>query len=373
MLIRRPLNGVVIGLCLLITPALRADAQFRTPNFLVTAPDQQTAQQFGQMAERFRKEKALEWLGQEMPPWPRPCPLFVKPTMGGAGGATKFNYDFRGNYEILSMEINGEYNRMLHSVLPHEVTHTVFAHYFRYPVPRWADEGGSVLSENDAERQHHDKLVRGYLNRSQGIQLRRLLTLKEYNEVPDVMVLYAQGFSVSNYLVALGGRQAFLGFVNMGMRGEWDKGVQTYYHLNSVEQLEQQWLQNMRDTKNGGAAMLAQQSRPQGHADAAGRLVVRQTAPPAQPQLDPAGPVARGQSDDDARFNGTLTNRPTNLPGRATSSAAPVAPLQLPPSPIPSVPLPPPVRLGVPEFGPVPQAAGSPVPSAPRAPVGQGN
>ena len=40
--------------------------------------------------------------------------------------------------------------RMLHSVLPHEMTHTVFAHHFRYPVPRWADEGGSVLSEDDA-------------------------------------------------------------------------------------------------------------------------------------------------------------------------------------------------------------------------------
>ena len=34
--------------------------------------------------------------------------------MGGAGGATKFNYDFRGNYEVLSMEIEGEYTKMLH-------------------------------------------------------------------------------------------------------------------------------------------------------------------------------------------------------------------------------------------------------------------
>ena len=37
------------------------------------------------------------------------------------------------------------------------------------------------------------------------------------------MVLYAEGFSVSNYLVSLGGRQAFLGFVAMGLRGKWDK------------------------------------------------------------------------------------------------------------------------------------------------------
>jgi hypothetical protein len=358
--LRRPLFGVTVGLVLFLSPALRA-AQFRTQNFLVNAPDQQTAQQFGQMAEQYRKQKALEWLGEEMPPWPRPCPLTVKPTMGGAGGATSFNYDFRGNYEIISMNIEGEYNKMLYSVLPHEVTHTVFAHHFRYPVPRWADEGGSVLSENDSERAHHDKLIRTYLNNRQQIQVRRLFNVKDYNEIPDVMVLYAEGFSMSNYLVNLGGRQAFLGFVTMGLQGNWDKGVQTYYHMNSVEQLEQAWLQNLHETKGGGTAQMAQ-AKPQSSS-----LVVRQTAPPAQPQLDPAGPVARGQLDDDARAPGTLTSRPAYLP-----EPQPLAPVRVPapPPPMPSAPVIPPVRLGVPEFGPAP----TPVNSTPSRPtVGQGN
>jgi hypothetical protein len=352
--LRRPLYGLTVGLCLVLSSAVQA-AQFRTQNFLVNAPDPQSAQQFGQMAEQYRKEKALEWLGQEMPPWPQPCKLIVKPTMGGAGGATRFNYDFRGNYEILDMEISGEYTKMLHSVLPHEVTHTVFAHYFRYPVPRWADEGGSVLSENDSERAHHDKLVRNYLNQHQAIQLRRLFTVKEYPEMSDVMVLYAEGFSISNYLVSIGGRQAFLGFVEMGRQNQWDKAVQTYYHMNSVEQLEQAWLQNLRDTKNGGALMA--------QAKAPASLVVRQTAPPAQPQLDPAGPVARGQADDDPRAPGTLTNRPAYLPENP-----PIPPVRVPP-PLPPAPLIPPVRLGVPEFGPGPTP-----PAQPKRPaVGQGN
>jgi hypothetical protein len=356
MLLRRPLYVLTVGLCLVLSSAVHA-AQFRSQNFLVNAPDQQTAQQFAQMAEQYRKEKAIQWLGEEMPPWPRPCPLTVKPTMGGAGGATKFNYDFRGNYEILSMEIEGDYTKMLHSVLPHEVTHTVFAYHFRYPVPRWADEGGSVLSENDAERAHHDKLIRNYMNHGQGIQVRRLFTLKEYGEIPDVMVLYAEGFSMSNYLVGLGGRQNFLAFVSMGLQNQWDKGVQTYYHMNSVEDLEEHWRQHLRDTKNGGALMAL--AKPQGS------LVVRQTAPPAQPQLDPAGPVARGQADDDARAPATLTSRPAYLP-----ETTPVAPLRVPP-PIPPAPVIPPVRLGVPEFGPGPAPA---APSQPqRQTVGQGN
>ena len=58
----------------------------------------------------------------------------------------------------MKMEIQGPWNGSSAASLPHEVTHTVFAHYFRHPVPRWADEGGSVLSEDDVERDRHDQL-----------------------------------------------------------------------------------------------------------------------------------------------------------------------------------------------------------------------
>jgi hypothetical protein len=175
------------------------------------------------------------------------------------------------------------------------------------------------------------------------------------------MVLYAEGFSVSNYLVSVGGRQSFLKFVEMGLHGQWDQGVRTYYQMNSVEELEQAWLKNLHDTKDTGTLMA--QAKPQAN------LLVRQTAPPAQPQLDPAGPVARGQSDDESRAPGTLTSRPAYLPD---SSAATVTPLRVPPPPpMPITPQVPPVRLGVPEFGPPPSP---PTPGVPQRPaVGQGN
>ena len=60
-------------------------AQYRTQNFLVDAPNPQIAQQFGQMAEHYRKQKAIEWIGREMEPWPQPCPLYVRPDFNGAG------------------------------------------------------------------------------------------------------------------------------------------------------------------------------------------------------------------------------------------------------------------------------------------------
>jgi len=369
---RRPLFGVTVGLLLSLSPALRA-AQAYSPNrnFLVTAPTEQMAQQFGQAAEQYRRQKALEWLGHEMPPWPRPCPLTVRPKPGGPSGATRFNYDFHGGYELIDMVIEGDEARMLHSVLPHEVTHTVFAHAIRYPVPRWADEGGAVLSEDDAERRTHDQICRQKLNQHTAVPLRRLFTVREYYEVPDMMVIYAQGYSVAQYLVNLAGRQTFLRFVRQGMSGsggDWDRAAQSYYNFSSIEAMEQAWLQHLRETKNG-PAQLVRNNQP-ARTDPASRTVVRQTAPPAPPQLEPAGPVARGQSDDDPR-HATLTSRPSHLPERAPEPAA-VPAVQLPPPASRPAPPMPPVRLGTPEFGPTPASVTAPLTPGTTT-VGRGN
>src|SRR5947209_1720366 len=210
--------SVFLVLALAVAPL---GASFRTQNFVVEAPTFPIAQQVGQYAEYYRREKALLWLGQEMPPWPEPCPLRVTLSMNGSGGATSFAFD-RGRILGQDMHIEGSLDRLLASVLPHEVTHTVFAQYFRQPVPRWADEGGSVLSEDDLERQRHDALVRSILNtRGRAIPLRRLFALREYPD--DVMVLYAEGYSVTNFLVAQSNRQTFLAFVNQGMHSGWDE------------------------------------------------------------------------------------------------------------------------------------------------------
>ena len=63
-------------------------AAYRTPNFVVEAPTPEIAKEAGQYAEYYRKQKAIQWLGQEMPQWPDPCPLRITITMNGSGGAT---------------------------------------------------------------------------------------------------------------------------------------------------------------------------------------------------------------------------------------------------------------------------------------------
>src|SRR5687767_13593787 len=225
MTLRRPV--LLCALVAAFAPSARAgegqfdrDGSYKTTNFRVTAPDRELAQKFGDLAEQYRRDKAIDWLGKEMPPWPQRCPLRVDINLRQSGGATTFSFgaDAAGRGVVASQEMKiwGETKQLLYSVLPHEVTHTVLAYHFGRPVPRWADEGGSVLSENEEECFQHDIRCREILNQGRGIRLKVLFTLKEYPR--DMIVVYAQGYSICNYLVARGGRAKFLEFVGMGMR-----------------------------------------------------------------------------------------------------------------------------------------------------------
>jgi hypothetical protein len=218
-------------------------ASHRSDNFLVEAPTPQLAARVARVAEQHRKEQALAWLGKEMPAWARPCPIRVTVTPSGSGGATSFTFD-RGQVLGQDMRVEGSLDRLLASVLPHEITHTVFAHHFRAPVPRWADEGGAILAEDDAEQSRHDRLMRQILETpGRAMPLRRLFALREYPR--DVMVLYAEGHSVTRFLVKRGGRRTVLAFVADGMRDGWDAAVKARYRYDRVDDLEKDWLKSL--------------------------------------------------------------------------------------------------------------------------------
>src|SRR5262245_3958476 len=340
------------SLVALVAMTAAADAAtVRTTNFIVETARQDDAEEFGRLAEHYRKQKAIEWLGKEMPAWRQPCRLRVYVTGNGAGGATTFDFD--GPVIQQSMQIEGARERLKNSVLPHAVTHTVFAYHFRQPGPRWADEGGSVYSEDDIERARHDKLCKTILNDGRGIQLKALFRLKEYPR--DVMTLYAQGYSVTKYLVELQDRPTFLNFVATGMQQGWDAACQEYYGIRNVEELEHNWIEHLKAVAaHGETAVASGRSRP-APPGADSKLVVFDSSPPSRPSFDPA-PDARGlapSGSDRDRFGGDIGwNRPRarladpvpadDLPRpgtrtSGTSSGRPYTPsaVLLPPEPAP--------------------------------------
>ena len=55
-------------------------ASFRTANFQVVAPTPQLAQQVAESAERYRRQLAETWLGQQLPAWSSVCTIICQPT-----------------------------------------------------------------------------------------------------------------------------------------------------------------------------------------------------------------------------------------------------------------------------------------------------
>jgi hypothetical protein len=220
---------------------LSLGASYRTQNFIVTAPDPQFARDVCEMAEAYRRDLAIEWLGEELPPWDSPCPITVDagPHLG-AGGATSFAFD-NGRPFGWTMHIQGSRTRILDSVLPHEVTHTIFATHFGRPLPRWADEGACTTVEHASEKENHKRMLNEFLRTGRGIAFNRMFAMREYPQ--DVLPLYAQGYSLARFLIAQGGRRKFIDYVGDGMRwNDWTRATREHYGYKDLSELQLTWV-----------------------------------------------------------------------------------------------------------------------------------
>jgi RNA polymerase sigma factor (sigma-70 family) len=250
----------------------RPGVPFRAPNFVVYAPTPVMARVIASEAEFHRRTLALKWFGKELPRWSEPCVIRFAQKLAGNGGASVFTFG-KGNdgepaLASAGMELHGDFMHALTVTLPHEVTHAVLASFFGRPVPRWADEGMSVLSESDDEQATHDARARDALNGGRALRLKVLLPLGEYPK--DVAGFYAQGHSLARFLVnrasagapvlkdvphlgklfeagAEDGHRRLTAFVYLGVQGNtaesWGKAAKVVYGIASLDELEQAWLE----------------------------------------------------------------------------------------------------------------------------------
>ncbi len=221
---------------------LSLGATYATPNFVVTAPTPEMAKNIAEAAEQYRDDLAIAWLGKPLPQWAQPCPIQAKVSPNlGSGGVTTFVFN-AGHVYDWRMSIQGSYERILDSVLPHEVNHTVFASYFRRPLPRWADEGACTTVEHPSERAKQQQMLIQFLRTRRGISFSEMFRMKEYPS--DMLPLYAQGHSLATYLIGQGGRRKFLEFLTTGMRNEdWAGAIAQHYGYQGLGDLQNQWLE----------------------------------------------------------------------------------------------------------------------------------
>lgn len=220
-------------------------AGYRTPNFIINAPAPQLAREIGAAAERFRRDLAIQWLGRELPRWRQPCPVSANVSPHhGAGGATSFMFQ-QGRPFGWQMTIQGSRQRILDSVLPHEVTHTIFATHFGRPLPRWADEGACTTVEHVSEKKKQDRMLTQFLTTGRGIAFNDMFAMKEYPR--DIMPLYSQGYSLARYLIGQGGKRKFVDYVGEGLRTRnWPAATRSFYGFRDLSDLQVTWLDWVR-------------------------------------------------------------------------------------------------------------------------------
>ena len=252
----------------------RGPAPVESANFIVYANDRIMAAKVSQAAEGFRKSLAAQWLGRELPAWRQKCPIHVQIDLH-AGGETSFAFQMadgsnRGVPVDWKMKIFGSPERILDAVLPHEITHTIFATHFGRPLPRWADEGACTTVEHISERSKNHQMLLQFLTTSRGIPFNRMYTMKQYPS--DILPLYAQGYSVAKYLIFQKGRRHFLNYIDRGMQYEeqgvglsgWNRATSEFYGFDDLSDLQLSWVAWVRGgSKQEAAEKLARTPEPQ--------------------------------------------------------------------------------------------------------------
>lgn len=287
----RCLRFLVPALFLGFAAGIQAET-IQTRNFLITADSADIARQVGDAAEEYRRQLAIFWLGEPLPNWSRPCRLRVRAGALGASGQTTFQF-VRGEVVNWNMFVQGSLERILDSVLPHEINHTIFACHFRRPLPRWADEGAATLFEHESEQAKQLALLKQVIRQGrENFSLKQLLTMKEYPEgMRPMLILYSQGYALADFLVQQKGRHTYLQFLSDGERIGWEQAIQQHFDHEGVESLESNW----KGWVMAGMPKLTLPPEQQVASTSAGQSTAR-------PDLQVVGggaPVVRSQSPDE--------------------------------------------------------------------------
>jgi hypothetical protein len=218
-------------------------ARHQTTNFVVCAQTPEVARLVAESAETHRQDLAKHWFGKKIPDWSALCQINVTVSMSQPQAFTEISYS-AGKVLKHKIEITGALDQILKGPLPHELMHVLLAHYFGSQAPRWADEGAAILSETEGQEALQRKMFRKILAAEKHFPMRQFLAMRDYPA--DMKCLYAQGHSVSRFLVSAKGRPAFLTFVRDGLQRGWDDAVRNHYGYKDIEQMEKEWIDSLK-------------------------------------------------------------------------------------------------------------------------------
>lgn len=226
-------------LMLLVIPAAsRAADMAHSENFIVLAPDRTAAEEVLARAEQYRREVAVDWLGQELPP---------------SVGRTTINIEFVDDEDRAltwpaegpgrkhhKMWLTASRDRALGSTLRHEIAHVVL--HTRYPdaLPAWADEGIASAYDDPRRQETRRGILAWYAQTGNWPELRGVL---QSRQIPaDDQAGYSVAASLTEYLLSRADKTVLLAFAVAGNKQQdWDSALAQHYSIPTVADLERQW------------------------------------------------------------------------------------------------------------------------------------
>jgi hypothetical protein len=239
----RPTTALMVLLAAMMAcapPAEAGQGSYSSANFVVTAASDAVARVVAAAAEDARTQFADQWLGEELPAWDKPVQITVVEREHGGDGSVTYDR-FRGGVDNVRIVVRGPLDRIVEYLLPHEIAHVVLACSLQHPLPRWIDEGVALLSESQSQRTRQHKTVVQMLTSETLMPLHEIFKIEEYPQDHRKLVcFYASSYSLTEYLVAQGGRQRLLQFARDGGRIGWEASLVRHYGGN-LDELESAW------------------------------------------------------------------------------------------------------------------------------------
>jgi hypothetical protein len=226
--------------------------------FRYRSGDAELASQAATEAESARKRILREWFAEDLPAtWRVKCDVSIHPSLVSYTAATNRRAQTAGYSSVtlrhgrvvsrrIDLLANG--SNLLHAVLPHEISHVVFASQFAdRPPPLWVDEGMAMMSEQASTKCRYKRKLDQSFERGTWFSAEQLMSMKEYPSEELREVFYAQSMSLVEFFMSQRSAIHLVEFVRSLELNGYAVALRRVYGVSSLDQLDELWRKHLID------------------------------------------------------------------------------------------------------------------------------
>jgi hypothetical protein len=206
-------------------------------DFIVLAEDQALAEAVLEQSGEYRREIALDLLGEELPPGVGRTVIYVRISDADDTGRT-WAID-SPQRRLHSLWVNSTRTGVLGPLLKHEIAHVVMATRHPGALPSWAEEGVASRYDDPRRVEIRRRVLRWFAETGNWPRLELVLTAESLTSHDQAS--YAVAASLTEYLLARADHETFFAFAVDGRRKDWDAAARARYGAADAEALERAW------------------------------------------------------------------------------------------------------------------------------------